>query len=143
MPGVTEEWADTAVRQLRRQRVGFRKMLDKTKAEIRRVEGVLEGLKSLQAGFEDRIEKYGEAMDELNLMREDPAVLVRISGKGSYAYHSADEPCGWVRDESHYESILWGEAQADGKVPCSSCGWRADRLAAQSSRRRGTEAEAS
>lgn len=143
MPAVTEEWADTAVRQLRNQRTGYRKLLDKTNAQIRLAEKALAGMREVRKGLEDRIERYGNALDDLNLMREDPPVLVRITGKGSYAYHDADEPCGWVRDESHYEAVLWGEARAAGKTPCTSCGHRADRIARQSSRRRGAEAEAS
>lgn len=142
MPTVTEEWADTAIRQLRRQRAGFNKMVNRTDAQIRKVEAALAGLADLRSALQERVERYGEALSELDLMREDPAVLVRVTGKGSYAYHSAEEPCGWVRDETHYDAVLWGEARADGKTPCSSCGHKADRLARRSSRRKRAEAEA-
>lgn len=139
---VSEEWANKATRQLRSQRAGISKMRDRTTRQIQKVEAALEGLRELEAGLSDRVRRYGDALANLDLMREDPAVLVRSTGTGSYAYHSAQNPCGWVRDQSHYESMLWGEARAQGMQPCSSCGYRADRLAHQSARRQTQGAEA-
>lgn len=71
-----------------------------------------------------REQRIAEALQGLVEMRDDPLVLVRNYGVENRRYHSADSPCGWVGNRSGYNTLLWGEAQAKGYGPCSSCGYR-------------------
>jgi hypothetical protein len=128
---LTDEWLASLQRVLTKQETMERTFLR-----------LLEGAKQDHARAQQKLDRLEESMkkrralrtkeaEQLLLMRDDPIVLVRNYGAYREVYHSAEHPCGRVHRSGGYDRVLWGKAQADGKRPCSSCGWRADREAHQ------------
>ena len=139
---IANEWATAETRQIRRQRNGLKRLLSETTLQIGKSESALEGLRSLKTDLEETLQRANRDLSELNLMREDPVVLIRDTGAGGYAYHDAERPCGWVRDRANYVTMLWGVARNQGFTACTSCGWRPDHLAGLSTRRSRAQARA-
>lgn len=93
------------------------------------LESAMKKLDVIEKRLKGRQKKLQTGMAELMEMRNDPIVLVRNYGARRNIYHSADHPCGWVGDRHGYDRVLWGAARAEGKHPCTACGYRADHAA--------------
>lgn len=83
-------------------------------------------LHTIEKRLRDREERLRSGLADLMEMRNDPIVLVRNYGAYRDVYHSADHPCGHVGHHRGYDRVLWGVARAEGKRPCTACGYRAD-----------------
>src|SRR5437879_2833938 len=71
---------------------------------------LLEDMRKQAVAREDR-------MRDLELMKDDPVVLVRTYGSPS-TYHSAAAPCGWVQNSGNFEALLRSEAEGRQLRPC-------------------------
>lgn len=112
------------VRTQQQRQVSQNRQITHLRARVREVE---QALAALATTGEHTSMSTTEELAALLDMRSDPVVLVRNYGPEPRKYHSAADPCGWVGDQSGYESLLWSEAKRRSLRACSSCGYVSDR----------------
>ncbi|MGH9052723.1 MAG: hypothetical protein ACRDWX_06890 [Acidimicrobiia bacterium] len=93
----------------RRQQADLRLLEAHIQVTHRKLDETIERLEKAEALAQALREKRKEEMGQLELMREDPVVLVRSYGDPP-VYHSPKKTCGWVREPDLYDRLLLGEA---------------------------------
>jgi hypothetical protein len=119
----SEVWVERVRKTLEAQKFGLKMTLVELESARTWLNGALDKNQAAINRANSLIDRLEKDLSKLDLRREDPVVWRRTTpGPRPAAFHSTLD-CGWVRDHSHYEPLLWSEAKDAGMGPCVSCGW--------------------